>query len=335
LLIEREKQLSLLESLTESVRRGRGQIALVSGEAGIGKSTLVRKLRDIVPPDWRCGIGGCDALFTPRPLGPVQDMASVLGPEVERLIRQGADRAALDAALLDALNDGQGPFLLVWEDLHWADFATLDLLRYLGRRIAFLPVMLVVTFRPGEPGADDALQGAIADLPSGNVTELALAPLTARAVGALAREAGQPGDWLFRATEGNPFRVSEMLAAQAGRSAAPPGSVREAVIARQAGLDPEAREFLEVISVIPAAVPAPLVHELVPDTARQLIEDLTGQAILQASPAGDLRFRHEIARLATFDRIPAARKRVHHARILDALRPGSDRQAFCDCGGPA
>ncbi|MEQ9505908.1 MAG: AAA family ATPase [Hyphomonas sp.] len=320
MLIEREKQLSLLATLTERVSRGRGQIALISGEAGIGKSTLVRKLKDIVPPDWRCGFGGCDALFTPRPLGPVQDMASVLGPQVERLIREGSDRASLDAALLAALDDGQGPFLLVWEDLHWADFATLDLLRYLGRRITFLPVMLVVTFRPREPGADDGLQAAIGDLPAGSVTRIDLAPLTARSVGTLAREAGQPGDWLFRATGGNPFRVSEMLAAQAGSSAAPPASVREAVIARQARLDPAAREFLEVISVIPAAVPAPLVHQLMPDTARQLIGDLTGQAILQASPAGDLRFRHEIARLATFDRIPAARKRLHHARILEALR---------------
>lgn len=320
MLIEREKQLSSLIDLSGAAARGRGQIALVSGEAGIGKSTLVRKLRESLPEGWRCGFGGCDALFTPRPLGPVQDMAPVLGPEVERLIREGADRSKLDAALLAALDDGKGPFLLVWEDLHWADFATLDLLRYLGRRIVFLPVMLVATFRPGEPGTVDALQAVLSDLPASSVTKLALTPLTARAVGALAREAGLPGDWLFRATAGNPFQVSEMLAAQSGSTGAPPVSVRDAVTARQARLAPDARDLLELISVIPAAVPAQLVEQLVPGAAETLVAGLTRQGLLEASAAGDLRFRHEIARLATFDRIPAARKRAHHVRILAALR---------------
>src|SRR3990167_8564388 len=160
-VIERDRQISALKAQAPAIASGRGHIALVSGEAGIGKSTLIRKLAAAMPEGWRAGLGACDALFTPRPLGPVRDMAGVFGPEVEALVQRGADRQALYPALLAALKDGKGPFLLVWEDLHWADFATLDLLRYLGRRIAFLPVFLVITFRGNEIGDDHPLRKAI------------------------------------------------------------------------------------------------------------------------------------------------------------------------------
>jgi DNA-binding CsgD family transcriptional regulator len=319
LLIERDKQLSMLTALAKSAGAGRGHIALVSGDAGIGKTVLIRQLRLALPATWRTALGGCDALFTPRPLGPVQDMAGVLGQEVDTLIRGGADRQALYAALLNALGDGQGPFLLIWEDLHWADHATLDLLRYLGRRIALLPVLLVITFRGNETGDDHPLRKAIADLPGASCSDITLNPLTPKAVGQVARAHGLSGQWLYQATAGNPFKVSEIIAAHAGEGPLP-ASVREAVTARQARLDPAARELLELVSVIPAAVPAALLHQLAPDMAETMIADLTAQGILQASPSGDLRFRHEIARQATLDRIPAVRRRAHHAGILAALR---------------
>jgi DNA-binding CsgD family transcriptional regulator len=210
--------------------------------------------------------------------------------------------------------------VLVWEDLHWADFATLDLLRYLGRRIPLLPVLMVLTFRDNETGEDHPFRKAIADLPEANLTAIPLPPLSAKAVGQLARRAGLPGDRLFQATSGNPFQVSEMLAAKAGAGSGLPGSVREAVAARQSRLDPAARDFLELISVIPAAVPASLAHALAPSEAGDMIRRLTEDRLLQASASGDLRFRHEIARIVTFERIPSARKRAHHARILAALR---------------
>ena len=318
-MIERDRQISALKAQAPAIASGRGHIALVSGEAGIGKSTLIRKLAAAMPEGWRAGLGACDALFTPRPLGPVRDMAGVFGPEVEALVQRGADRQALYPALLAALKDGKGPFLLVWEDLHWADFAALDLLRYLGRRIAFLPVFLVITFRGNETGDDHPLRKAIGELPESNLTEVEMKPLSPKSVGQIARDAGLPGDWLYQATAGNPFKVSEMLAASNLDGAGLPGSVREAVTARQARLEAGERELLELISVVPAAVPAALVHQLAPDTAAELIAGLTGQGILHQSAVGDLRFRHEIARHATLDRISAARRRAHHARILEAL----------------
>lgn len=247
-------------------------------------------------------------------------MASVLGGQVDALVREGADRQALYAALLDVLSDGGDPFLLVWEDLHWADFATLDLLRFLGRRIALLPVLLVITFRDNEVGADHPLREALKDAGSGNVTEFQLAPLTARTVRQIARDAGLPGDWLFEMSAGNAFQVSEILAAHAAADGRLPGSLREAVSARQSRLAADARELLETISVVPAAVPSALVHRLVPGRSQALIDTLVGLRLLQVSASGDLRFRHELARLATLERVTATARRAHHGRILAALR---------------
>ena len=320
LLIERDSQLAELAALAARVEAGRGHILLVSGEAGIGKTSLIRRLISAMPRGWRTALGGCDPLFTPRPLGPVQDMTDVLGPEIKSLMRDGADRQTLFSALLSVLAEGEGPILMVWEDLHWADFATLDLLRFIGRRIAVMPLLLVVTFRGNETGEDHPLTRAIAEIPESARIEMSLAPLSSRAVGQLARAAGVPGDWLYQTTAGNPFQVREMLAGQAPGNADRPASVREAVTARQARLEPEARALLEQISVIPAAVPRALVQRLAPGRADDIISVLTEQGILQASASGDLRFRHEIARIATLDRVPAARRRAHHAQILEALR---------------
>lgn len=320
MLIERDSQLAALGALADRAGAGRGHIVLVSGEAGIGKTSLIRKFLATCRPEWRTGLGGCDALFTPRPLGPVQDITPVLGPEVAVHLEAGADRQTLFSAVLAALANGKGPFVLVWEDLHWADFATLDLLRFLGRRISLLPVLLVLTFRADETGADHPLSQALADLPETSLTRIELPPLSAKAVGQLARRAGLPAERLFQVTSGNPFQVSEMLAARRAGAGALPSSVREAVTVRQSRLDSEARDFLEVLSVIPAAVPAGLAAALAPGSSADMIRTLTEGGVLQASASGDLRFRHELARLATFDRIPAARRRALHARILDALR---------------
>ncbi|MFN3313575.1 MAG: ATP-binding protein [Hyphomonas sp.] len=323
MLIERDRQLTQLAGLFETVQRGRGHIALVSGEAGIGKTALIRNLRGTLPAGWRLATGGCDALFTPRPLGPVRDIAVALSPGLEVALESG-DRLAIQAAMLDALGSHNGdgepaPILIIWEDMHWADQATLDLLRFLGRRIAFLPVLLVLSSREDAPGGPLAVRDVLRELPDGAATEIELKPLSPKAVGALARQAGLAGDRLYQLTSGNPFLVSEMVAAGNAASGLPT-SVREAVAVRQARLDAEARELLELLSAIPAAVPMDLVARLVPGRAEFLAGLLTGQGILQASAAGDLRFRHEIARLATFERLTATTRRAHHARILAALR---------------
>ena len=319
MLIERERELEQLGAMIKAAARGQGAVALVSGEAGIGKTSLIRRLFEGLPSGWRAAAGGCDALFTPRPLGPVRDMAGMLGPGVRAQL-EGGDRQQLFGAVLDTVSWSNAPMLMVWEDMHWADHATLDLLRYLGRRISFLPLLLVLTYRDDEVGDQHPLMRVLEELPPAVRAQVPLRCLSPRAVSALARKASLPGDWLYQKTAGNPFQVSEMLAAGQGASHSLPASIREAVTVRQGRLPGGARELLELISVIPAAVPPELVRELGGEEAALIAGDLTGSGILQASTAGDIRFRHEIARIATLERIPSKMRRAHHARILEALQ---------------
>lgn len=319
MLVERERDFERLDVLIAAASRGQGSVALVCGEAGIGKTSLIRGLFARLPRGWRAAAGGCDALYTPRPLGPVRDMAEMLGPKVRALLENG-DRQRLFAAILDTIGRSNSPILMVWEDMHWADHATLDLLRYLGRRIAFLPLVLVLTYRDDETGAQHPLTQVLEELPPTVREAVPLRRLSPKAVSAMARKAGLPGDWLYQKTSGNPFLVTEMLAAGQGAADNLPGSIREAVTVRQAQLSGGARELLELISVIPAAVPPALLVRLGGEEAVTLAGELTASGILQASTAGDIRFRHEIARTATLERIPAKVRRSHHVRILEALR---------------
>lgn len=318
MLIERERELEQLGGLIRSAGRGQGAVALVSGEAGIGKTTLIHNLFAALPRGWRGATGSCDALYTPRPLGPVRDMAEMLGPDVRALLEKG-DRQQLFGAVLNTVSWSNAPMLMVWEDMHWADHATLDLLRYLGRRISILPLLLVLTYRDDEVDEQHPLSRVIDELPAGAREQVPLRRLSPRSVSVLARKASLPGDWLYQKTAGNPFQVSEMLAAGRGATETLPVSVREAVTVRQGRLSGGARELLELISVIPAAVPPALVRELGGEDAVSLADDLTEDGILQVSTAGDIRFRHEIARIATLERIPSKVRRAHHARILEAL----------------
>ncbi|MFN3608710.1 MAG: AAA family ATPase, partial [Hyphomonas sp.] len=215
MLIERERELDQLAGLIALAGRGQGAIALVCGEAGIGKTSLIRGLFGRMPRGWRAATGGCDALFTPRPLGPVRDMAAMLGPDVRELLEKG-ERQQLFAAMLETISASNSPILMVWEDMHWADHATLDLLRFLGRRISLLPLLLVLTYRDDELGPHHPLSRVLDELPPHTSDLVPLRRLSPKSVSALARNANLPGDWLYQKTAGNPFQVNEMLAAGQG-----------------------------------------------------------------------------------------------------------------------
>lgn len=146
-LLERADQLAALDAHLASVlQRARGRMVFVGGEAGIGKSALMRQFcGDCARP---VGIftGACDPLFTPRPLGPFLDIAATLGGEFRTHAESGVRPYEMAAALLRALSAGPPAILLV-EDAHWADEATLDVLRFLARRIETVPALIVITYR--------------------------------------------------------------------------------------------------------------------------------------------------------------------------------------------
>jgi predicted ATPase len=197
-LLEREDSLAILRNALADVELGSGRIALVAGEAGIGKTSLVRQFADEQADRVRVLWAACEALFTPRPLGPVHDIAHEVGGPLLELLSGGADRAMLLFALLDELRSALS--LVVFEDVHWADEATLDAIAYLGRRLDTASCLLVVTYRDDELGPQHPVRLVVGELPSRLTVRVSLDPLSEEGVAELARKADRSPRGLHAAT---------------------------------------------------------------------------------------------------------------------------------------
>jgi DNA-binding CsgD family transcriptional regulator/tetratricopeptide (TPR) repeat protein len=313
-LLERGAALAALAGYAVEARRGDGRLVLVAGEAGIGKSALVEQLHcDLPGARWLWG--ACDGLFTPRPLGPLFDVAGQLGGELGELCRAGAAREELFGALLAQVSESGTLSVLVVEDVHWADEATVDLLRFLGRRVWAAPVLLIVTYRGEDTAAGDPLRVALGEIARQRSTRrVDLGPLSAEAVAVLAGGSGLDAGELFRLTAGNPFYVTEVVAAGLG---VVPASARDAVLARAGRLGGRSREVLDVAALTGARVELDLLA-WVTGCAAAVVDEVLASGLL-AEDGRWLRFRHEIARLAVAQAVPAHRRAAVHARILDAL----------------
>ncbi len=315
LLLERETQLAALAEYARDARGGDGRLVLIAGEAGVGKSALVEQLQQDMPGA-RWSWGACDGLFTPRPLGPMFDLAGQLGGELLELCRADAAREELFGALLRQVGEPGVLDVVVVEDVHWADEATVDLLRFLGLRIRDAAVLLIATYRDDGLAADDPLRVALGDLATQRSTRrIGLAPLSADAVRVLAADSGLEPAALYRLTGGNPFYITEVL--QAGMDQVPV-SARDAVLTRVARLSSESRAVLDVAALTGTRVGLRLL-ESVASCPAPVVDELLASGLL-AGDGGWLRFRHEIARLAVERAVSAHRQSGLHARILAALR---------------
>src|SRR5947209_1473835 len=182
-----------------------------AGEAGVGKTSLVEHLAEQLP-DARWLWGRCDGAFTPEPLAALADIVGDVGGDMLRTWRDGAGQQQLFRALLDDLTGGARLTVVVIEDVHWADEATLDLLRFLGARLRQANVLVVATYRDDGLAPHDPLRVTLGELSSQRATRrIGLAPLSAHAVAVLAEGTAIATGDLFTLTGGNPFLVSEVL----------------------------------------------------------------------------------------------------------------------------
>lgn len=315
-LVERHDQLATLRAHLRAAATGAGALVFVGGEAGIGKSALVRRFGEETAREARVLVGGCDAMGTPRPLGPLVDVAPQLGPGLGALLDDDGARDRVFRVLLEAFRER--PTLAVFEDVHWADEATLDLLRFLGRRIGGTRALVLATYRHDEVGARHPLRVVLGDLATApSVARLQVPPLTRGAVARLAEGLDVDVDELHRVTAGNPFFVTEVVAA-GGRGL--PTSVRDAVAARLARLDDAARGAVETASVVGRTVPPGLLERL---GAGERAIDAALAAGLLVEDEGRLAFRHELAREAVLGTVSAARRRALHGAVLAALEASS------------
>jgi len=328
-LLERSAPLDVLHAVWERASSGRGGTVLIEGEAGIGKTALLQQFAIAHDDDSKVAWGWCEALFTPRPLGPLHDMNRALGPGLAVLLEQSAPPDRLFPALLNRLQDQDIPLVLIFEDVHWADNATLDLVRYLGRRISLLNTLVILSARSDEIGATHPLAYVLGDLPAAAVTRIKLPPLSPAAVRELAEEAGRGSDDLYRVTAGNPFFVTELLAAAEGDAGGVPDSIRDAVWSRLARLTPGERDVLEMMSIVPGNVELRLIKLLLGAEAEDLVDMAVARGLLRRDPGGDISFRHELARQATLDRLSTSLQRSLHGKVEAALAslPGHDGMA--------
>jgi DNA-binding CsgD family transcriptional regulator/tetratricopeptide (TPR) repeat protein len=321
-LLEREPQLAALHDYAEDARSGSGRMVLVSGEAGIGKSSLIEAFeRRSSDAEWAWG--ACDSLSTPRPLGPLLDLARDLGGELDRLCRAGAPRDVLFDAVLDRLprHDAAGPItVLVVEDVHWADEATLDLLRFLSRRLRDRRALVIVSYRDDAFAPDDALRAAIGELTAQRVTRrIGLVPLSLPALTTLADGTGMDPDSLHQLTGGNPYFVSEVL--RAPNEVIQP-SVRDVVLARAARLGAPARAALDTAALLGRRVRPEELTRITRAQPRDIDAMLTFG--IMRSDGEWFIFRHELARLAIEQEIAPHRRAEMHRDILAVLIADGD-----------
>ena len=313
-LLERAEQLGALgAALSEVAERGVGLVVLVHGEAGIGKTALVRRFCAQAGGSVRVLWATCDPLFTPRPLGPLFDIARVVEGELREQVEAGGQPHEVARALMDEL-DRRSSSVVVVEDLHWADEATLDVLRLCARRIDSVPALLVLTYRDDGLHPSHPLRSMLGELSSAMSARHELPRLSVTAVAELARASTLDVGELYARTGGNPFYVTEVLAAGGGRI---PPTVRDAVLARAAGLSGAARDVLEAVAVVPQRTEVWLLEALV-QRALDGLDECLESGMLRGEADG-VAFRHELARLAIEESLTPHRAVVLHRRALVAL----------------
>jgi len=313
-LLERDHYFEQLSVLFHTATTGNGRTVLVSGEAGIGKTALVEQFVSLHCRAARRLWGACEALFTPRPLGPLYDIAAQARGSLSTLMSRDTPRPMLFSAFLDELQKSASPTVVVFEDVHWADEATLDLIKFLGRRIPSLAVLSIITYRDDELGRDHPLWSVVGDLPSKAVARLRLTHLSEQAVTHLAQQAHRSAEQLYAITGGNPFFVTEVLASD---SPGVPITVRDAILSRVARLSPAARTLLELASVVPTRTERWLLDAIQGSAASALEECVTSGML---SPDQTMvAFRHELARQAVESTLSPLSRQALHTQVLQAL----------------
>ncbi len=308
-VLEREAELAQFERAVSAATAGRGTLILVGGEAGAGKTALVREFERRVAGSVAVWRSHCEPLSVPIPLAPICELALAAGVAAP----DEGDRLTLARALRTRVRDEAVVVML--EDLHWADAATLDVVRLIAAWVEQAPVVLVATYRDDELEAHRGLALLMGDLVT-HPAALRLDPaaLSVDAVRRLAEPTGLDADELIRLTGGNPLLVVESIAAPGGV----PATVRDATLARTRRLGADARGALDAAAVIGQDVPLELLRTVASAGTGALEECMAHGVLIGAGTT--LAFRHELIRHAVEQSISPARRSELHGRVLAALQ---------------
>jgi tetratricopeptide (TPR) repeat protein len=351
LLVGRAVEVDRLTSAIEAGAAGRTTFAVISGEAGIGKTTLVRAAttgaarvvwgrnqeqasdgalwpwRQVVQAVAGEGAGAAGVLVDGAP-------GDRLGGSADRLqVYDGVGRLLTSAA-------ADQPLVVVLEDIHWADPDSLRLLDYLATELHDAAVTVVATVRPDEAQPGTAVAGTLAALARrADLVRVELSGLGPEHVRAFALEVGgldldaAAADSLHGRTSGNPFFLTELvrlLSAERGRRREPisttavPASVRDVVRRRVERLPDDSRTVLSIAAVAGAAVGIDVLAQacgIDPDAVLDALEPpfLTGLVEEAGSGGEQVRFAHALVAETLSVDLPTVRRRRLHGRIADAI----------------
>lgn len=312
-LTEREREFEQLADRLAATRTGRGAAVMVCGESGAGKTSFVEEFIGTRAEGLRVLWGACDPLSTPRPLGPIHDLAGEFGPTTTTLLAGSGQPYDIFAAVFEELRTQ--PTILVLDDLHWADQGTIDLFRFLVRRTRQTPLLLIGIARTDEVSLGHGLRGLLGDVArTPHAQALPLLPLSVAAVATLVGDRDVDPAWLHRVTGGNAFFVCEMLDHRGNDL---PTTVRDAILARTADLDGSSWDVLNLLSCAPGAIPDSLLSGLGIDLPALRALD---EAKLIRRDARGVAFRHDLCRRAVASVLPPGAEPGLHRRFIDAHR---------------
>lgn len=246
-LLERSVFLDLLDNQFRQASLGDGHSVFITGEAGIGKSTLVREFLKQVEKVSTQYTGACDHLFTPRPLAPLYDIASQMKGNLYEKMSVVSSRSELFMEFVQALTKEDKPAIIVFEDIHWADEATLDFIKFFSRRISRSRCLFILTWRDDDIHGQHPLRNVLGHLMPGTYTRVQLTPLSAEAVQQLAEKRGYDAGEVYNISGGNPFYVNEILA---NYSPGIPDNIKDSVLVIYEDLSDGTKSTWQMLSVI-------------------------------------------------------------------------------------
>jgi len=316
-LVERDGFLASLDSKLKTVSGGEGHTFFLSGVAGIGKTSLIKVFCKELINIYNIYTGTCDALFTPRPLAPLYDIAWQIRNDFWQDIGNMSDRAVLFAKFYHELANQIKPSVIVFEDIHWADEATIDFIKFLARRITQLRCLFILSYRDDEIHSGHPLRNFSGQLPRDSFSRLELTHLSREAVKKMASEKGYDGEYVFKMTAGNPFYVNEILSSY---NVEVPESIKDAILSAYHQSGEITKRVWEFLSVIPDGFELKYLAKYEPAYAQAIEDSLQKQILLIKGQL--ILFKHDLFRKAVEKSLSPLKRISLNERILELFLKG-------------